>query len=235
MSSSTSSSLTTTPAVKGTRRPVLDQLLELIDEVDHRGIGVLGMIGHVARASRSRCSAKRRRIASTLTGGAISLTLPPRRHTSLINDDEMKTLENEVIRKTVFTAGLRRRFIRAIWNSDSKSLITAQSAHDRDRARAGSEVHGEPVEGGHLDPRPRLEARADHLDPLRGGEQRRLAWVLEHPDDHPVEDRGGAVEDVEVPERHRIEAAGVHGDALAHAVPSDGAASRCRKLMVVRP
>ena len=50
-----------------------------------------------------------------------------------------------------------------------------------------------------------------------------------------VEDRRGAVEDVEVPERHRVEAAGVHRDALAHAVPSDGAASRCRKLMVVRP
>src|SRR6202140_5092614 len=111
----------------GRKRPPpagADQRLELIDEVDHGGIGALGMIGQLVGASCSRCSANRRRIASTLTGGAISLTLPPRRHTSLINDEEMKTLENEVIRKTVFTDGLSRRFISAIWNSDSKSLIT---------------------------------------------------------------------------------------------------------------
>jgi len=53
--------------------------------------------------------------------------------------------------------------------------------------------------------------------------------------DGVTEDRRGTIEDVEVPERHRVEAARVHRDALAHAVPSDGAAFRCRKLMVVRP
>ena len=39
-------------------------------------------------------------------------------------DEEMKTLLNEVIRNTVWMSGLSRRFIRVIWNSFSKSLVT---------------------------------------------------------------------------------------------------------------
>ena len=60
------------------------------------------------------------------------------------------------------------------------------------------------------------------LDPLLDREERRLAGVLEDADNHAVEDRRGAIEDVEMAERHRVEAARVHRDALAHAVPSDG-------------
>ena len=153
----------------------------------------------------------------------------------MISDDEMNTLENEVIRNTVFTAGLRRRFISAIWNSNSKSLMTRSPRTIAIAPVVAAKSTVSPSNVVTSIRRPRLEARADHLDPFGGGEQRRLARVLEHPDDHPIEDRGGAVEDVEVAERHRIEAARVHRDALAHAVPSDGAAVRCRKLMVVRP
>ena len=125
--------------------------------------------------------------------------------------------------------------MRAIWNSDSKSLIT----------RSPRTIAIAPVAAAKSTVRPskvvtsmrgrELERGPDHLHALGGGEQRRLPRVLQHPDDHAVEDRGCAIQDVEVPERHRIEAAGVYRDALAHAVPSDGAAFRCRKLMVVRP
>jgi hypothetical protein len=53
---------------------------------------------------------------------------------------------------------------------------------------------------------------ARHLEPLVDGQERRLAGVPRDPDHDLVEHRARPAHDVEVPERHRVERAGAHGD-----------------------
>src|SRR5579864_2085599 len=71
------------------------------------------------------------------------------------------------------------------------------------------EVDGEPVKSAHLDIRAGAEAVANHLHPLLDAEERMLARILEHGDDHPVEDQGGAIHHVQVAVGQGVEAAGV--------------------------
>ena len=149
-------------------------------------------------------------------------------------DEEMKTLLNEVIRKTVWMSGLRRRFISVIWNSFSKSLVTRRP---RTMAMAPTllrVVDGEPVEGAHLD------AGAGSMDSRIRSTRSSVVnsgvfdGFCEHPDDDAVEDQAGAFEDVEVAAGHRVEAARVQRDPLTHRCPPPCTAGR-RTLRSVIP
>ena len=85
------------------------KVLQVVDDVERCQL-VTGPFAHRSATSRPNL----RLMAVTLTAGAASSTLPPNRHTSLMIDEDTNTLENDVIRNTVFTDGLRRRFINAI-------------------------------------------------------------------------------------------------------------------------
>src|SRR5579864_7652914 len=85
----------------------------------------------------------------------------------------------------------------------------AQPPDDDIGPGSAGEVDGEPVKGADLDIRAGAEALANHLHPLLDAEERMLARILEHGNDHPVEDQGCAIHHVEVAVRQGVEAAGV--------------------------
>src|SRR6202035_969439 len=96
--------------IRAQRHPprAADKVLQVVDDVE-RGQLVAGPFAHRLATSRPNL----RFMATTLTAGAASSTSPPNRHTSLMIDEDTNTLEKDVIRNTVFTDGLRRRFISA--------------------------------------------------------------------------------------------------------------------------
>jgi hypothetical protein len=93
-------------------------------------------------------------------------------------------------------------FICAICSSYSKSVPV-------------HEVDHQPPAG--LGPQIRQVAAGllDHRDALIDAEHAGLLGVGEHGDDHLVELRGGPLEHVDVPQRHRIE--GARADSATHA------------------
>ena len=88
-----------------------------------------------------------------------------------------------------------------------------QAADQRLRAFAPRVVDEQSIEGVHLDVVPVAEHLADHRHALVDREERRLVGVDEDGDDNPIEDRTGALDDVDVAAGERIEGPGKDGDA----------------------
>jgi len=89
----------------------------------------------------------------------------------------------------------------------------ADAADDDFGVQAAHEVDEEAVEGVHFDAGDAVRAAEDELHPLRDGEQRRLPFVLQHRHHDHVEQLRRPADDVEVSVRHRVERAGVNGNA----------------------
>ena len=132
----------------------------------------------------------------------------------------MKPFFVRVGRKTVSTSGSRSAFAWAIWSSYSKSVAARRPRTMTRALLLLAELDEQTVE--RLDRHVGQVGRdARHeVDPLLHREERAARRVAADPDDDVAEERRGALDEVEVPERGRVEAAGVDGQA------GDGAAHR---------
>ena len=93
-------------------------------------------------------------------------------------------------------------------------LNRPESLHDDPAPLLAGEVHQQAARGRHGDIGDVLGSLPQHLQPLLHGEERRLAGVGQHRHDHLVEGAGGPLDDIEMSERHGIEAPGT--DCLDH-------------------
>src|SRR3972149_3757168 len=101
-----------------------------------------------------------------------------------------------------------------IWSGVSKSGSPAPhpTTHKDVRPLHAGEIDQQAAERGDLDV-PHLGGQAlQHSHALRRGEEGVFPKVQRHRDDHPREDPGGPLDDVQVPVRGRIERPGVYGD-----------------------
>ena len=116
-------------------------------------------------------------------------------------------------------SGASVRFRWFIWNSHSKSEITRRPFTIVLRAPALRELDDELGEDVHLDVVLGAQGLLEEADALLDREHRLLvARLADDADDDPVEDRGGARDDVEVAERDRVVAPGAdRGAEVAHA------------------
>jgi hypothetical protein len=93
----------------------------------------------------------------------------------------------------------------------------AQAADDGGRIARSGELDRQAIERVDVDPLVRyvvrLEGGADDLDALLDRQQGRLLRIGQYGDDDRIEHRGGALDDVEVAVRDRVERAWVDRDA----------------------
>ena len=134
-------------------------LLELIDEVDHPRIGVLGGVAHVDRTSRSRCSGETaaHRLDAYRRGHLVDVAaevadlLDQRRRDEDVGEGGHQ--EHRVHR------GVEAAVHQGHLEFGLEVADHAQPAHDRDRPGRRGKVDGESVKGGHLDALPRTRDR----------------------------------------------------------------------------
>ena len=88
----------------------------------------------------------------------------------------------------------------------------AQTAHHDGSALLLGEGDRQPVEGVNLDIRDVLAGLPQHGNALLYRKKRSLGAVDQHRDDHLVKHTAGALDNIEMPVRDGVEAAGIHGD-----------------------
>ena len=87
-----------------------------------------------------------------------------------------------------------------------------QAAHHDGRALLLGEADRQAVEGVDLDVRDILAGIPQHGNALLDREKRGLGTVDQHRDNHFVKHTAGALDNIEMPVRDGVEAAGIHGD-----------------------
>ena len=87
-----------------------------------------------------------------------------------------------------------------------------QTAHHDGSALLLGEGDRQPVEGVNLDIRDVLAGLPQHGNALLYRKKRGLGAVDQHRDDHLVKHTAGALDNIEMPVRDGVEAAGIHGD-----------------------
>ena len=87
-----------------------------------------------------------------------------------------------------------------------------QAAHHDGSALLLGEGDRQPVEGVDLDIRDVLAGLPQHGNALLYRKKRGLGAVDQHRDDHLVKHTAGALDNIEMPVRDGVEAAGIHGD-----------------------
>ena len=88
----------------------------------------------------------------------------------------------------------------------------AQAAHHDGRALLLGEGDRQPVEGVDLDIRDVLAGLPQHGNALLDRKQGLFGTVDQHRNDDLVEHTAGALDNIEMPVRDGVEAAGIHGD-----------------------
>ena len=153
--------------------------------------------------------------AAATAGGTKPETSPPRREISRTSEEEMKPYCSAGVRNSVSTSGIRWRFMLASWNSYSKSDTARRPRSSTPPPTSSTKCASRLSKPADLDVGVVGHRLARQLDPQVQRQRRALTGALGDADDEALEQRRGAVDQVDMAVGDRVEGTGVYGDSVS--------------------